>query len=145
MKNEGYQPSPVGPERSLLQKAVRRGNVDLVEKVFGYFLYKDDKDWLTEVNVSLIAHPELTQDQQLVVRQEYFAKTMARITVCRGPLVNYFINNVGAAVDVEKQRPPEYFLAVENVKEISKWLFKKYRLSKHQMGCVYYLMCFMLV
>ncbi|MDP2153883.1 MAG: WYL domain-containing protein [Methylotenera sp.] len=89
------------------------------------FSIKDDKDWLTEVNVSLIAHPDLTQDQQLVVRQEYFAKTMARVTVCRGPLVNYFINNVGAAVDVEKQRPPEYFLAVENVKEISKWLFKK--------------------
>lgn len=85
----------------------------------------DDKDWLTEVNIRLIAHPELIQEQQSVVRLEYFAKTMARVTVCRGPLVNYFINNVGAAVDVEKQRPPEYFLAVENVKEISKWLFSK--------------------
>ena len=46
MENEGYKPSPLGPERSLLQKAVRRGNVDLVEKVFGYLLYKGDKDWL---------------------------------------------------------------------------------------------------
>lgn len=89
------------------------------------FSIQDDKDWLTEVNVRLIAHPDLTHEQQSVVRLEYFAKTMARVTVCRGPLVNYFINNVGAAVDVEKQRPPEYFLAVENFKEISKWLFSK--------------------
>lgn len=46
MENEGYKPSPLGPERSLLQKAVRRGNVELVEKAFGYLIYKDDKDWL---------------------------------------------------------------------------------------------------
>jgi hypothetical protein len=48
LENEGYKSSPHGPERSLLQKAVRRGNVDLVKKVFGYLLYKNDKNWLKE-------------------------------------------------------------------------------------------------
>ena len=89
------------------------------------FSIKDDKDWLTEVNVRLIAHPELNVEQANVIRLEYFANTSARVTVCRGPLVNYFIKDVGAAINIEKQKPPEYFLAIENVKEISKWLFSK--------------------
>jgi hypothetical protein len=33
-------------ERSLLQKVVRRGNVDLTEKVFKYLLSKDQQKWL---------------------------------------------------------------------------------------------------
>jgi hypothetical protein len=42
------EPSPYEIERSLLQKAVRRGNVELVEKVFKYLLNKDNKNWLRD-------------------------------------------------------------------------------------------------
>jgi len=89
------------------------------------FSIKDDKDWMTEVEVRITAHPDLTVEQESLIRFEYFGNTAARVTTCRGPLVNYFIKEVGAAIDVEKQRPPEYFLAVQNVKEVSKWLFTK--------------------
>lgn len=102
----------------------RISDVKLLERS-SKFSIKDDKDWLTEVKVRLIAHPELSLEQESVIRFEYFANTSARITTCRGPIVNYFIKEVGAAIDIQKQRPPEYLLAVGNVEEISKWLFSK--------------------
>lgn len=86
-------------------------------------LMKDDKDWMTEVQVRLIAHPDLSPEQKSLIRFEYFKDTAARVTTCRGPLVSYFIQDVRAAIDVKTQRPPEYQLAVENIKEIRSWLF----------------------
>lgn len=41
-----YGPSPLGIERSLLQKAVRRGNTEIVEKVINYLRKQDDIAWL---------------------------------------------------------------------------------------------------
>lgn len=87
------------------------------------FTMKDDNDWMTEVHVRLIAHPDLSIEQESVIRFEYFNSTAARVTICRGPLVSYFIQEMRAAVDVKTQRPPEYQLAVENLKEVRKWLF----------------------
>jgi hypothetical protein len=86
-------------------------------------LMEDDKDWMTEVPVRLIAHPDLSPEQESLIRFEYFNDTAARITTCRGPLVQYYIQDVRAAVDVKTQRPPDYQLAVANIKEIRQWLF----------------------
>jgi hypothetical protein len=41
-----FEPSPFLIEHSLIQKAVRRGNVELVEKVFKYLLNVSGHDWL---------------------------------------------------------------------------------------------------
>ena len=87
------------------------------------FLVDDDKDWATKVPVRLIAHPDLNSEQESVIRFEYFMNTSSRITTCRGPLVNYYIKDVRAAVDIETQRPPEYQIAIGNIEEINKWLF----------------------
>ncbi len=97
-------------------------NAKLLDQPSGA-LMEDDKDWMTEVQVGLIAHPDLSPEQESLIRFEYFKDTAARVTTCRGPLVNYFIQDVRAAVDVKTQRPPEYQLAVWNIKEIKKWLF----------------------
>lgn len=86
-------------------------------------LIGDDKDWATEIPVKLIAHPGLTQEQQSVICFEYFKDTSSRTTTIRVPLVNYYIQDVRAAVDIKTQVPPEYQLAVGNLKEIEKWLF----------------------
>jgi len=75
------------------------------------------------VPVRLIAHPELSYEQETVIRYELFGNTSARVTTCRGALVSYFIQDVRAAVDVDKQKPPEYQLAIGNIKDIKKWLF----------------------
>ncbi|WP_321781680.1 WYL domain-containing protein [Burkholderia pyrrocinia] len=84
---------------------------------------EDDAAWNAIVPVRLIAHPELNHTQQDVIRFEYFSGTAARIVTCRGALAGYFVQDVRAATDIKTQRPPDYQLAVENLDEISPWLF----------------------
>ena len=51
------EPSPFLPEHSLIQKAVRRGNVELVEKVFTYLLNNDQRKWLRD-RLAVIGYEE---------------------------------------------------------------------------------------
>lgn len=83
----------------------------------------DDVAWMANVQVRLIAHPDLTAEQETVIRFEYFNKTAARTDTCRGALVNYYLQDVRAATDTAKQKPPEYQLAVSNIEEVRPWLF----------------------
>ncbi|MFZ6677779.1 WYL domain-containing protein [Undibacterium sp. Tian12W] len=84
----------------------------------------DDKPWQFFVKVTLVPHPELTPEQSLVIRAEYMAGAAALTETCRGALVKYFVQDMRAAVHTQ-QRPPEYQLAVSNIKEIEQWLFLK--------------------
>jgi hypothetical protein len=84
---------------------------------------ENDTAWNTLVKVKLAPHPSLSDAQQSVVAQEYFAGTSGRTETCRGPLVPYFIQEVRAAVDVTQQTPPDYQLAVLNVEECRPWMF----------------------
>jgi hypothetical protein len=88
-------------------------------------LMNDDEAWMAEVRVRLTAHPDLSPEQESVIRFEYFKNTAARVVVCRGALVNYFIQDVRAAIDIKKQCPPEYQLAISNIKEVKPWLFPR--------------------
>lgn len=83
----------------------------------------DDVAWCTRVSVRLVAHPHLSLPQATLIRREYFNETAGRTVTCRGALVGYFLQDVHAAVDLRRQRPPEYQLAVENVDEVGRWLF----------------------
>ena len=82
-----------------------------------------DNAWSTVLQVRLIAHPALSAAQQLVVRAEYFNGASARIESCRAALLNYMVQELMAATDVDRQVPPDYQLAVENTKECRQWLF----------------------
>ena len=82
-----------------------------------------DAAWNKSVAVRLVAHPDLNQDQESVIRFEYFNNTSARVVTCRGALVGYFIQDIHAATDIKKQQPPEYQIAIANMNEISPWLF----------------------
>jgi predicted DNA-binding transcriptional regulator YafY len=84
---------------------------------------KDDQAWMTKVPVRLVAHPDLTPEQEALIRFEYFNNTAARVDTCRGALVSYFIQDVRAAVDPAKQRPPDFQMAVANIEEVRPWLF----------------------
>lgn len=88
-------------------------------------LMDDDQAWMTEVRVRLVAHPDLTPEQESVIRFEYFKNTSARVVVCRGALVSYFIQDIRAAIDTKKQRTPDHQLAVSNIKEVEPWLFPR--------------------
>lgn len=84
---------------------------------------QDDAAWQAQVPVRLVAHPDLTPEQEDLIRFEYFNSTAARVETCRGALVGYFIQDMRAAINTETQRPPDYQLAVANAKEVSRWLF----------------------
>lgn len=83
-----------------------------------------DDAWSTILRVRLIAHPGLTHAQQLVVRTEYFNGASARVESCRAALLNYMVQELGAATDLSRQVPPDYQLAVENMEEFQPWWFK---------------------
>ncbi len=51
------KPAPNDMERSLLQKAVRRGNVELIEKVVQYLISVDDIKWLKK-RLAVIGYEE---------------------------------------------------------------------------------------
>ena len=42
---------------------------------------------------------------------------------CRGALLPYLVQELRLALDVSKELPPEYQMAVENVNDVRKWLF----------------------
>lgn len=81
-----------------------------------------DKTWNAKVNVRLVAHPHLTPDQARLIQFEYFHDTSARMDTHRAALVPYFIQDIRAATDTNKQCPPEYQLAVANIEEVRRWL-----------------------
>lgn len=67
----------------------------------------------------------LTKEQADVIRFEHFDNTASLTQSCRAVLISYFIQDIKAAVDVAKQTPPDYQLAVENFDEVKVWLFLK--------------------
>lgn len=82
-----------------------------------------DVAWTTILQVRLVAHPRLSTAQQQLVRNEYFNGTSARIESCRGALLNYMVQELMAATNLDRQVPPDYQLAVENVEDCRQWLF----------------------
>ena len=100
----------------------RMSDVLLTEQVSSH-RSTDDAKWNRSVKVRLVAHPALSAEQMQLVRREYFAGTAARSTTCRGPLVPYFIQELRAATDIERQLPPDYQLALDNKEECKEWLF----------------------
>lgn len=84
---------------------------------------QDDEAWMTQVRVRLVAHPDLSPEQEALIRLEYFDSTSARVVHCRGALVGYFIQDMRAATNMEIQHPPDYQLAIANLDEVRPWLF----------------------
>ncbi|WP_169802273.1 WYL domain-containing protein [Curvibacter delicatus] len=83
----------------------------------------EDTKWNAVVKVRIQAHPKLTPGQQDLVRSEYFEGTAARVHSCRGALLPYLVQELRLALDITKELPPDYQLAVDNVEEVRPWLF----------------------
>lgn len=87
------------------------------------FTAESDTEWMTPVKISLVAHPALSAEQAEVIRFEYMNGTAALVETCRAALIQYFVQDVRAATNVKTQLPPDYQLAVQNIREIEQWLF----------------------
>jgi predicted DNA-binding transcriptional regulator YafY len=85
--------------------------------------WAQDVAWTTRVDVKLVAHPDLSVGQEDVVRHEYFGGAAERIETSRGALVPYLLHELRVALDTGAQRPPDFLLAVRNVKDVRPWVF----------------------
>lgn len=83
----------------------------------------DDHAWNEQVQLSLVAHPALSPDQARLIESEYFDGKKTLSQSCRRALMNYVIQDLRAATDVDTQRPPDFQIAVANAKDLAKWLF----------------------
>jgi len=100
----------------------RIAKITMLDQKAGSTIEEDTK-WNAVVEVRIQAHPRLTHDQQDLVCSEYFNGTSARVHNCRGALLPYLVQELRLALDVTKELPPEYQMAVENIEEVRTWLF----------------------
>lgn len=82
-----------------------------------------DHAWNELIQLKLVAHPALSQDQARIIDAEYFGGKKTLKQSCRKALVNYVIQDLRAATNVEAQLPPDFQIAVANMKEVAQWLF----------------------
>lgn len=83
----------------------------------------DDEAWQEVVMVELTAHRKLSTQQQAVVRSENFGGLKERRLPIRACLVQYVIQDIRAAIDPEKEEPPEFQIEVINAAQLQKSLF----------------------
>lgn len=95
----------------------RVGKVSLIESPTPY-LRSDDKDWNEVVTLTVIAHPNLSVDQQTMIAAEYFPGASARQLKVRRCLVSYIIQDLRLATSANKHKPPEYQLFVSNADKL---------------------------
>lgn len=85
----------------------------------------DDQEWNHVVQIRLAAHRSLSPDQQQVVRSEYFGGTMGRRLSVRACLAQYVIQDLRAAIDPERDVPPEFQIEVANASDLESIFFGK--------------------
>lgn len=84
---------------------------------------EDDQGWNQIVQIRLAPHRTLSEDQQKVVRCEYFGGTMGRRLSVRACLAQYVIQDLRAAIDPEKEVPPDFQIEITNTEQLKKLLF----------------------
>jgi hypothetical protein len=81
-----------------------------------------DTAWQTFVDFRLVAHPELSKEQQRLVQGEYFKGASTRGMTERGALLSYLVHDLRAALDITSELPPAYQLAVADPQTLVAWL-----------------------
>lgn len=78
----------------------------------------NDKEWNDIVSFNVVAHPELTPDQQSMIAAEYFPGASARNLKVRRCLAPYIIQDLRLATDPKKHTPPDYQLLVHDAHKL---------------------------
>lgn len=73
-----------------------------------------DEAWMNVVDLLIAPHPGLSEDQRQMIASEFFPGTASLRLKARECLAPYIAQDLRLAVDMEKQMPPEYQLALIN-------------------------------
>jgi predicted DNA-binding transcriptional regulator YafY len=79
---------------------------------------KDDVEWNQILELVIVAHPDLSIEQQEMIAAEYFPGTTAKRLRVRQCLASYVIHDLRLAIDPIIQLPPEYQLLVSNADKL---------------------------
>jgi WYL domain len=94
--------------------------------VFMDEVYEDvqvlDKAWHTWVNLSIGVHPALSPQAQSLVKEERFKGATGFVQKTRAAFAHYVLDELRVAINIKKQLPPDYLLALKNKKAVEKWL-----------------------
>lgn len=75
---------------------------------------KDDREWNTQLDLELVAHPALSPEQQSMIAHEYFGGAKALRLKVRQCLAGYVVQDLRLSMDGKRQVPPDYQLLVNN-------------------------------
>lgn len=84
---------------------------------------ENDALWNKKVALVLGAHPALNAEQGRIIRDEYFAGAVSRRLTVRSCLLSYVIQDIRAAIDPQRETPPDYQLVVSNADSLRSYLF----------------------
>jgi len=82
----------------------------------------DDAAWHTPVEFIVEPHAGLPVAQADVVRFERFRQASAMVRGTRAALLPYVLHELRVAVDIQRQRPPDYLLMLRNRDALRPWL-----------------------
>ena len=85
----------------------------------------EDAAWGKKLPVVLGAHPALSRAQEQVIRDEYFAGAVSRRLLVRSCLLFYVVQDLRAAVNPAKEKPPEFQLVVNNAEDLRPYLLQQ--------------------
>jgi len=82
-----------------------------------------DAAWHTDVSFQIVPHPKLDDFASEVIRREYMGTSKSRSVSCRAAMLNYVLQEMRAAIDVETELPPNYQLAILSLDQLRPWLY----------------------
>ena len=85
----------------------------------------EDAAWGKKLPVVLGAHPALSRAQEQVIRDEYFAGAVSRRLLVRSCLLFYVVQDLRAALNPAKEKPPEFQLVVNNAEDLRPYLLQQ--------------------
>jgi len=96
------------------------GRISSIQPVDTPAPYKkiDDVEWNQILELVIIAHPDLSVEQQEMIAAEYFPGTTAKRLPVRQCLASYVIQDLRLAIDPVTQIPPDYQLLVSNADKL---------------------------
>lgn len=85
----------------------------------------DDAEWNRTLQLHFIPHRELSPDQQMMIREEFFRGTSGHRLTVRACMAKYVIQDLRAAIAPKTQLPPEFQLEVANADDLNGHLFER--------------------
>lgn len=90
---------------------------------------KLDAAWHTGVSFQIVPHPKLDAFASKVIRREYMGTSKSKNVSCRAAMLNYVLQEMRVAIDVETELPPNFQLALSSRDHLEPWLYNAARVD----------------